>query len=340
MPETGETRQLPDMDDLKDHRGALRRAWATHEAQGTTDDIRAYQVATCVGGAAVRVHVDRAGARHLLVPGASASTVPLSKGAAMSHCSRRLVFDGTEEVLLDVYCERPTLFGEFDDLLASILVESKQSFDPAGAALTAIANWRDLLLARARGPLEHRREMGLFAELFVLDLASRRSESFNPEHWRGPYKEPKDIVTPWTWAEVKAAPPTSETVRIHGLDQLADVGDATGFLIIVTATENESGTPTSEVVESLRERATNPDLFDEQLALMGWVSDETPTRHWVVERLTVASSTHIPRLVVADLREPAPNGVSDVQYRVDLRTVRSVSLPHPRLDELLLSETP
>lgn len=276
------------------------------------------------GETPIRVYVDDGGSRHLLVPAEAATELDPIRGDALVCELRSLSFAGETARFLDVTCQRPGLFEVFDDLLASILEAAAESGDPLDAAITTLRRWRDLLRAWSLS-MSHEAEMGLFAELHVLELLTRASRSLAPEIWRGPHHEPKDIVAHDYWIEVKAAAPSSQYVWIHGLDQLQDLPGADGYLAVVTVVEDADGRTIEDVAAELRSRCDDRREFEALLLLARWVPHADAHR-WVAVDLDVVRASDCPRL-------PAPDqlhaGIGRVRYEIDLAITRSHRLQGP-----------
>ena len=66
-------------------------------------------------------------------------------------------------------------------------------------------------------------QRGLIAELHILRL-SQDSDLFDIDMWRGPLREPHDIVDRDFALEVKSLGELSRSIEIHGPEQLAEPG--------------------------------------------------------------------------------------------------------------------
>ena len=292
------------------------------------------QILTPSLSAPLRVFVDADGARHLLVPGRTHDDLALPHGSALSTEVLELVFDGRKQRFLDIACAQPQLFAVFDDLLASIVEASLASGSPMQAAVEMLGRWRELLRAWNTA-LTVEREMGLFAELYVLHAATA-GMPFDASIWRGPLHEPKDLVFPAAWVEVKAAGVASSTVHINGLAQLDDVvGIEEGFLAVVTLQESSSGRTIEEVVNDLRATSTDPEFLDELLLLAGWGGDNAGKR-WQVVSLHLVAASVCPRITVSALGGQVPAGLGAFRYELDLGVVRALSLRDPESNLLRL----
>lgn len=172
--------------------------------------------------------------------------------------------------------------------------------------------------------MRHEQEMGLFAELYFLELVTRRAPILLPAIWRGPLREPKDLVGSDWWVEVKAAAPSKAAVSINGLDQLAEIDGFEGYLAVATIEESDDGQTIDDVTPALRSRSMSPTAFDELVLQAGWVSRDDSTR-WVVTSADVVSSAVCPRLSV-DPSTGVPAGIGRVRYELDLSVARSLSI--------------
>lgn len=310
---------MTNVEPVKNWRSELRRIWAVHvpTADGA---ITSHELARRLGDP-FRLATDSSGSRHLLIPSTVTSGPRQFVGDSLKVSGSRWVFDRTTMDFLDISCPRADLFGVFDELIVSILDEALAASDPVGVTDEVLARWRRLLATRA--PLSERRAMALFAEMHVLDVATI-GRSFDPEHWRGPLNEPKDIVGPGGWIEVKAAGVRSESVTVHGLEQLDDIAGLHGTLAVVVVERNEAGTKLKELADRLRARSVDPERFDERLATTGY-STAAADAGWTVVEVIASEAKLCPRIVPSDLRAALPAGIQRLSYDVSLSVVRSHS---------------
>lgn len=304
---------------MKNWRSELRRIWAVH-APTADGAITSHELARRLGDP-FRLATDSSGARHLLIPSTVTSGPRQFVGDSLKVSGARWVFGRTPMDFLDISCPRPDLFGVFDELIVSILDEALAASDPSGVTEDVLSRWRRLLTTRA--PLSERRAMALFAELHILDVATT-GRPFDPDHWRGPLNEPKDIVGPAGWIEVKAAGIRSESVTIHGLEQLDDIAGLDGTLAVVVVERDESGTDLNELADRLRARSLDPERFDERLAMTGY-SAGVADAGWTVVELIASEAKLCPRMVPSDLRAALPAGIQRLNYDVSISVVRSHS---------------
>lgn len=305
---------------MTDWKQELRRTWALQRKPPDDTTVRAHVLAHLPTGE-LRLYTDHVGGRHLLVPGSSSGQMDAAQGDALRCEVRILTFEGTVGRFLDISCRQASLFEVFDDLLVSVVNDAVASGDPLSAACDVITRWRELLRAWST-TMSDEREMGLFAELAVVDIITATSGVFRSGTWRGPLREPKDVVLDQAWVEVKAAGLRTESVWINGLEQLADLIGLDGYLAIATLSEDESGETVDDVARRLRSRAEDPDEFDELLLAAGWTADRSGS-HWVLDHVDVADAVTCPRLI-EDSANPVPLGVGRVRYELQLHVVRSL----------------
>lgn len=275
-------------------------------------------------GSGFRAATDATGGRHLLIPTDDRQSVEPGGDSLHVGISTWQFDQAGPENFLDLTCRHPHLFAVFDELVVSILAEALDSSDPSARASDVIRRWRKLLAKGVSTELPHQRAMAVFAELIVFEaLAS--AAVIPAQWWRGPLKEPKDIVTPRVWVEVKAAGHQSESVTIHGLEQLDDLRDRQGFLAVLVVEPDENGDSLTDVATRLRGRVDDTELFDDRLQTAG-VGDGQGGR-WSVVEMYLAPVQSCPRLAASVLLpQGTPQGIQRVQYDVELSRVRAHSL--------------
>jgi hypothetical protein len=309
-----------------DVRRELRRTWAMGPSRGVDGGVVAHPLHTGVPGPVLRTYVTADGAHHLLVPGRYRG--PSVVGDSLRAEPRRLSFGNSTDDFLDIACIRRPLFDVFDDLVLLIVEATSSSERPVDAAAAVIARWRELLRSRTAAGLTPQRELGLFAELVVLDHLSQAGR-LEAEWWRGPLAEPKDILIPGAWIEVKGVGETTDRVRIHGLEQLEDEEGQDGYLALVVVAPSEDGETAGEIAARVKARSEAKERFDERLALAGLATADPRGRRFEVMDLYLVEAIHCPRLVSTSLAGPVDAGISDIQYLLDIDVVRALARLDP-----------
>ncbi len=275
----------------------------------------------------VRAGVDGTGARHLLVPvGDEEIRLEPVEGALLAEV-RTYTFASVPRRYVDISCSRPDLFRILDEILSDILVGVADApHAPAHAALHVLEHWRTLLATRRARLLTLVGQMSLVGELTVLDLITR-GDALDISCWRGPRREPHDIVLPRLAVEVKAIGTTSTEVEIHGVHQLEPPGVPLA-LVLATVAQSDSGTTLPELVERILARATDRGRAVRLLTAAGYAQADAERYR---ERFAVTEIAHtevtdtVPRIVPKSFGvSGVPAGVDGITYRIELGALDSL----------------
>lgn len=309
----------------------LTDAWAVLRRPENTVDLATSPLAIEFAGHPARAGVDGTGSRHLLIP-ASTGEDPriVDTEGAVSVRVTGYGFAGQRHRYLDIACHREDLFDLFDDLAHDVLIGVPPTDpDPASAAATLVRRWRSLLSSGPRRTLSPTEQMAMFAELYVLELVHPVGP-IDATSWRGPLREPHDIVLPKLAFEVKAIGPDSDYVTIHGIDQLAPP-DVPLALVLVTLTQSGADAEllpdvvdrflgrASDRVEALRRlRAADYSPLDR---------DAYPTLYAVSSIECIEVGERTPRIVRSSFAEGSvTDGIDRVSYRLELARVRPATV--------------
>lgn len=306
----------------------LAHTWPLLETDDPTG-IASAPLPLVAGPADVRIGIDGTDARHLLVPvGDEDVRVPDDEGAVTVKL-RTYTFQATPRRYVDVVCSRPDLVDVFDDVLVDILGQIAPASAPAGTTVEAVARWRTLLATRRSRRLTLVEQMSLFAELSVLELVTSGS-TLEAAWWRGPRREPHDIVTPHRAIEVKAIGGSSTAVTIHGIEQLEPPGRPLA-LVVAEIDEEPSGRSLPELVDAVLARV---DDRGELIYLLTSVGYERAEAERYQERFAMNGIGHVevadgfPRIVESSFAVGGlPAGLSGVEYRLSLDVVEPLLTP-------------
>jgi len=297
----------------------LDHTWPLLETKGSTS-IASAPLPIEAGAGSVRVGVDGGQGRHLLVPVGDEDVRADDVEGALTVLLRTYTFHDTPLRYVDVACTRPDLAHAFDNVLVDVLGQIEHTPTPAGTTVEALSRWRALLATRRGIKLSLTEQMSLFAELTVLDLVTR-GERLSAQWWRGPRREPHDIVTPRRALEVKAVGATSSTVTIHGIDQLEPPGLPLA-LVVVEVAEDPNGRSLPELIDAVLSRVED---LGEALWLLTAAGFERVDSDRYDERFTVVDVGHVqvsdalPRVVESSFGPAGlPMGVSRVAYHIGL----------------------
>lgn len=310
------------MSDPRDWLRELRHSWPLLHGRSRTE-ITTLPVAG-TAQPPVRVGVDGGGCRHLLVPvGAEEVKVKAAEGTLKVDL-RTYTFSRVPLRYVDIACLRADLFDLFDEVLADVLENADiATSSRAEASLEVVDRWRTLLGTHRAHLLSLVGQMSLFAELTVLDLVTRDT-ALDIGWWRGPRREPHDIVLPGCAIEVKAIGGAASSVEIHGVTQLEPPGKPLA-LVLATVAEDGAGIRLPELVDSVLERVDDRGSAIRQLTAAGYsTADAERYREsfLVTELAHVVIDKTVPRIVRGSFADGAPPaGVDGLNYRVDLNAL-------------------
>ncbi|MBN9096709.1 MAG: PD-(D/E)XK motif protein [Pseudonocardia sp.] len=307
------------MSDPRDWLRELRHSWPLLRGRSRTE------ITTLpVPGTAqppVRVGVDGAGYRHLLVPVGAEEVKVESIEGTLKVDLRTYTFSRVPLRYVDIACLRADLFDLFDEVLADVLENADLATDTrAEASLDVVERWRSLLGTHRSRLLTLVGQMSLFAELTILDLVTRDT-ALDISWWRGPRREPHDIVLPGCAVEVKAVGGSSSSVEIHGVTQLQPPGKPLA-LVLATVAEDDAGVRLPELIDSVLSRVDDRGSAIRLLTAAGYsTSDAERYREAfsVTELAHVVIDETVPRIVPGSFADGAPPaGVDGVNYRIEL----------------------
>lgn len=268
----------------------------------------------------VRIGVDDGAARHLLVPVGDEEVHGDDSDGVVTVLVKDYTFQRTTLRYVDVACARPDLAPAFDNVLVDILGQLEATSTPAGTTVQAVQRWRTLLATRRSSKLTLTQQMSLFAELVVLAMVSG-GERTDPRWWCGPLREPHDILLPTFALEVKAVGESSQSVTIHGVEQLQPP-DRPLALVVVEIVQDNEGRTLPDIVDEFMGRTTDAGETLWRLAKAGYErldADRYQERFTVVGMSYLEVTDSTPRIVEASFAAGSlPPGISRLQYRVDL----------------------
>ena len=317
-------------------RRTLERLWSevTVRVPATEDGaLASAELALSAPAGPLRLAVDHAGQRHLLVPISSDDeAVEHWNSAGVSLSTNVRVVDDGAVRFLDLQCRREDLSGVFTGLVADVCVTIARDGQVIGPGLSAmLESWRELLGGN-RHAWTVPRLAGLYGELSILE----RLLAVDPaatETWVGPTGAAQDFRRHPNALEIKATTGSvGRLVRIHGTDQLEWPTAGTLTLVWSRFAAGERGE--ADDIPSLVERclalASSPALLSrlDQIGLPSLSSPQlSDVSFELVERYAYQVGMNFPRITPGRfLGDAVPAGVQNVEYVVDLDTVPAMEV--------------
>jgi len=279
----------------------------------------------------VRLAIDHAKLRHLLLPTTAADTLPerpLTRGLEVSIDELR-VGKETARHFFDVSCRDPTQNRTFAKVCEEILDEiAADPGHPRAVLARVLDRWRHFWAAPP-GTLRDEEIIGLFGELWFLEYWLGPIGAKSLAAWRGPFRDRHDFKSPTASVEVKATRARADGAarhRITSLDQLEDPDQGGLYLFSLQVTPDPIATH-SLAASVERISAALGSAPDEQRTfreLLGRARYNPADRHRYVAPLRVTAEElyfvkdDFPRLTAASFQGGIPGGVGDFTYTLDL----------------------
>ncbi|GAA4570276.1 PD-(D/E)XK motif protein [Planotetraspora kaengkrachanensis] len=302
----------------------LERAWAVLMPPRARD-LSSFPLDVVCGAEPCRVALDGKGARHLLVPAIDETVSVDPKPAVLEMAIRKLHFGGPALAYVDVSCAESDLFSEFDEIVTDVLEAVSDAQRPASAAIDAVMRWRRLFRSSLLRGLSRQAKLGLFAELTVLSSLVEADPAFPVDAWRGPLNEPHDFEATTRCLEVKGLSAVSDSIVIHGLEQLNTHDERPLDLVLLSVVEDPDGRTVSDLVDQLRGAVASRADLRTRLSAAGWSNqpDRPDLDTFSIDevlRLVVGFNT--PRVVPSSLVAGSlPLGIGNLSYQVDLASL-------------------
>lgn len=263
----------------------------------------------------------------------------LSIEAEAAGAGRSLVLRLADSTLRDIFYQLCT------DIVAAA-ADAQSEVEAVALTIGRTWRWHHLLRGGAQGLLSLERQIGLIAELMVLEnyLLKAMSPSRALACWRGPLDEPKDFMCGSKAIESKArGSRNASRVHISSEEQLDTAGLGVLFLHLCVLDPADVGADSaftlSEVVKRVRSRIAGTEeaavaRFDGLLMSAGYSDQDDYSGYaWAGgERGIYQVGPSFPRLVPSGL----PSGVDRVQYLLDLSVCSSAVVPPATLQAALV----
>lgn len=307
-----------------DWRRELSHTWPLLSGTGG-GRMKSAPVPQSANGSPVLLGQDQQASRHLLVPLGDEQIPSSDAQGVVTVRVETYHFGGEPKTYLDIACHRRDVAHLFDEVLVEVLDTITNAPRPAASAAHVVGLWRELLRVGRGTILSHVEQIALFAELVVLRQVASPADWV--ACWRGPHREPHDILAESFAVEVKATGAGSTDVEIHGIRQLEPPGRPL-WLCLVQLDEGEAGRTIAELAEEMLGKAASAQ-FRRLLGLSGYLSTDQgkyTTRFDDPEFWVVEVDADFPRIVNASFGVGgAPAGLTQVNYKLDLAHVRARS---------------
>ena len=306
-----------------DLRAVVIDHWAALETAPRGSGWQTSALPVDVAGSPVLCAISPDGKKHLLVPAPANDVVGTDTRAAAVHLLPLILeSDSGPQNYANLTLLRDDLSDIFTGLCADVIAAlASQASAPLTVLAQVLDGWHELF--RTGSQLGIEQLAGLFGELSflnsLLDLDAGMVHA-----WQGPLRSSHDFVSNGWATEVKAtASSEGRSVRIHGIDQLADpLGGGLMLLWLRLNTTETAGMSFPELVDSTADRIGRPQELWHLLARAGYlVADRTRydgIRFTIVEEAAYRVTEEFPRIVASSFPGGVPPGISNIRYTLDL----------------------
>jgi hypothetical protein len=283
-------------------------------------------------GSPVQHAIDAQGRPALLVPLAvDELDVIDAESKAVTLRTFELSSGGSTVRYLVVRCELAALEPQFSLLTDDMLrVLSAVPREPGRACLMTLERWRALLEPANELLLSVTAQLGLIAELHVLERLAEVGFDAVVNLWTGPDASRHDFTGATCAIEVKATTGRdSFEVGIHGDRQLDDPLVGQLYLFAEQFETSPAGESVVEVVDRMLTLSHGSQTLLSKLGQVGYRVDDGPayvdTRFSLVRRKLLLVDAAFPRIVRGSMKDPRVlDLLKKVQYSVDVGPMASI----------------
>jgi len=250
-----------------------------------------------------------------------------------------------EHVEVQITLEDPHLSDVFSVLardIAGCISQAASTEAGVRALIDRLAHWRDLLQPHSDRGLSREKRRGLYGELYLLRrlLDIGVPTAVVVESWVGPTGAHQDLQAPTAAVEVKTtASKQPQLIRVSSERQLDTTGVNELFLAHLSLDERNSGPGENlpSIVTDLEQRLAGQYSLDfrAMLYIAGLLPTALPEYEEPVYWVRSLDYFHLvdgfPRIVEA----MCPEGVGDVQYSIQLASMREFAVLEVDLGALL-----
>lgn len=310
------------------------------EASQQKDGIHAAPTGLCVEAGDILAGVDSAGNRHLLVPllpGEAFS--PHLEGSAVQL--RRIKENNT------TYLSAVCLIRDLDDVFTQFAREISTgivgSDSPARSVVEAFTSWKRLFArALTDGLLTEAQQIGLLAELQLLERVLQTDRHRSLSVWKGPDKSQHDFRTGKRAVEVKATlAREGRRVRISSVEQLN--APQNGFLALAHTRfeHDDEGDSLPRAVQRILALNVEATRFEKMLLEAGYRDKHAQSyaarRFRIVEqRFYDVQDSAFPKITTASFAGGSlPAGIESLSYIIDISNEPPLPLPEDSIRVIL-----
>ena len=318
----------------------LNLAWLDMTSPVASGELHTREFAVATNNGQVRIGLDDAGRRHLLVPAGNYHIEADKRSRGVLIVNQLLMVDRVETTFVDIVCvytSLETVFTEFvSDALRRIAASPEH---PIPAVTKCLMEWRRLL---GRDTSAHSvwEVIGLRGELEILRTVALQNPGIIVSGWRGPTGGTFDFQNGELTIEVKATTAQQgNIIHVHGLQQLDPGTNQHLHIALVRLQENDLGESVGDVVRDLLELGVARELLMQKLEKAKFYPDaeeEWRGRYRVVEIEVWRVDDTFPGLRKSRIAERQLDGVIDVNYELDL-SAGGPPIPQPEMMSLFQS---
>lgn len=234
-------------------------------------------------------------------------------------------------------------------ILCSDLLQATSESQTQKTMLSIIYNrlqrWQKLFRKFGKKLLTEQEQQGLIGELYFLKnhLLNIFSSSEALSFWKGPFGEQQDFGFGNIAVEVKSKQGTSSPyIQISSIDQL-NSNVENSFLYVVTlnvAPHNISNTfSLNKIIEEIKKvlpDSNDLDVFENLLSEVGYMDlPEYDEKNYLISKESIFEiKDDFPRLQADSI----PNGISSIQYKIELKECKSFEILISDFDKRISSE--